>query len=254
MKNRGDWEYELVSVNGNLKNDFFYVNVINGSRSGFYLLQVFENFGENSKNNNLEEKILEGEIRKENDFEKINLKEVKILENKKENNFDKIKISEAKKIFDKKKEINNNYILINHGWIPANLKSEFEKKNENIFSNKNNFNKEQKIIGLIKKSIHFEMNKSQLKTDLIDKNIPYINLLKLSNLYKIKTGKKINKIFYLEKFISDEEKIDSIYPVASNRNNYQKPYLTPDKHRSYSIFWGSCTLIGIYFINFGLSL
>lgn len=44
----------------------------------------------------------------------------------------------------------------------------------------------------------------------------------------------------------DIDKIDnnSYYPYKYSIDNFQLPYLTPDKHRAYALFWGMTSMVG----------
>ena len=39
-----------------------------------------------------------------------------------------------------------------------------------------------------------------------------------------------------------------LYPLRPTVQTFERPYLTPDKHRDYAIFWGTCTGIGFFSI------
>lgn len=52
--------------------------------------------------------------------------------------------------------------------------------------------------------------------------------------------------YYLE-ILQDEHGQDEAYhyPYQYRVDNFQLPYLTPDKHRAYAMFWGLTSLVGL---------
>ena len=54
--------------------------------------------------------------------------------------------------------------------------------------------------------------------------------------------------FYLELLKPMNSEEGETYPYKYSVDNFELPYLTPDKHLSYALFWGSSSLIGLYSI------
>ena len=67
-----------------------------------------------------------------------------------------------------------------------------------------------------------------------------IQVKKMDNYSQIQMQFKIN-------LIGDDNKLleDDVYPVPMYIEGFEMPYLTPDKHQAYYIFWGGCTTLGI---------
>jgi hypothetical protein len=39
-----------------------------------------------------------------------------------------------------------------------------------------------------------------------------------------------------------------MYPIRSSKVDFQRPYLTPAKHKDYATFWGGAVLVGLFAI------
>jgi hypothetical protein len=93
------------------------------------------------------------------------------------------------------------------------------------------------------------IRKPEVKDFLTEKKGPemriatYINLEEVSSFYGIPES-----TLYLERVGKEDESGgigDDLYPTPVFGSSLEKPYLTPDKHQGYYLFWGSCTCLGI---------
>lgn len=125
-------------------------------------------------------------------------------------------------------------IWVNRGWIPLDKKLEFET-NSHLSSPIT-------IFGLLKKAEHLEVRKKD--RDLYEHSSDF-HIIDLDRFQKqVKYNKSFDS-FFIEQIINDADENDVLYPCPSTRYNYNKPYLTPQKHIEYSTFWGICTSIGV---------
>lgn len=69
----------------------------------------------------------------------------------------------------------------------------------------------------------------------IDKAISYLKL----------EGKKVCRDYYFETLKDIDQSEDNYYPYQYSVDNFQLPYLTPDKHRAYAMFWGLTSIVGL---------
>ncbi|CAD8066747.1 unnamed protein product [Paramecium primaurelia] len=122
----------------------------------------------------------------------------------------------------------NEAIIVNLGWVPENYLDQIESI-EGI--------KLKDMCGMIKLPEHPDKNTDQnLMNTFID-----LELIAKENQLQEKSKK-----LYLERLGTSTEnaglfKSQDLYPVPSFYSTFQKPYLTPDKHRAYYWFWGSCS-------------
>ena len=129
---------------------------------------------------------------------------------------------------------NDTIIWVNRGWIPLDKKTEFE----NIKSHQNTYS----VNGLLKKAEHLEIRKKD--RDLFEQSTDY-HIVDVEKFNKQLNYKKAYENFFIEEVIRTDDNSDDLYPCPSTRYNYNKPYLTPEKHLEYSTFWGICTSIGL---------
>lgn len=123
---------------------------------------------------------------------------------------------------------------VNKGWVPINKKQEFQAAETP---------KDQlQITGLLKKAEHLEVRKKD--RDLFDQSSDY-HIIDLEKFSKTINCDSCYQNFFIEQVINEAEESDFLYPCPSTRYNYNRPYLTPQKHLEYSTFWGFCTSIGL---------
>lgn len=60
--------------------------------------------------------------------------------------------------------------------------------------------------------------------------------------------------YYLEILKPLEDIEGNTFPYQYSIDNFELPYLTPDKHLSYATFWGCTTLVGLFGIFKALKL
>ena len=63
---------------------------------------------------------------------------------------------------------------------------------------------------------------------------------------------EIENIFYLERIVKEEDKELPVYPYCYYNTGYPRPYLTPQRHWDYSLFWGCTAGVGFSSILFAL--
>ncbi len=104
------------------------------------------------------------------------------------------------------------------------------------------------VTGIIKKSEHLEMRKKQLEHLRQSDDHHLVDLEKFNR--EGKQPEPISKLFYIEEFIQEDDRLRNLYPYPSSRKNYVKPYLTPQKHLEYASFWALSSFIGLFAIKF----
>ncbi len=77
----------------------------------------------------------------------------------------------------------------------------------------------------------------------------WINLQKYLKEFNIKED-DINTSFYFQilKPTHSTEQNNEQYPYQYSVDNFQLPYLTPQKHQGYAMFWGCTSLVGWFAI------
>lgn len=71
----------------------------------------------------------------------------------------------------------------------------------------------------------------------------FIDIKEFSHYFEIPEN-----TFYIDRVGKEDESGgigDDLYPTPVFGSSLEKPYLTPDKHQGYYLFWGSCTTLGI---------
>jgi cytochrome oxidase assembly protein ShyY1 len=99
------------------------------------------------------------------------------------------------------------------------------------------------VTGLVRKG---ERQNSNTKVDVTLKpdEQPVKNLQEIGKQFKI-----LNLIAasaaYVQMFEPENTPIsDNLYPVPARKHTFTRPYLTPDTHFNYAVFWGSAATVG----------
>ncbi len=45
-----------------------------------------------------------------------------------------------------------------------------------------------------------------------------------------------------------------VYPVRPTKKDFELPYLTPEKHKGYAMFWGGATLVGLMAMGIAIGM
>lgn len=72
----------------------------------------------------------------------------------------------------------------------------------------------------------------------------YINLDEILPRLHI-TPNELNQKYYFEILRPLTETDHESFPYQYTVDNFELPYLTPDKHLSYATFWGCCSILGL---------
>jgi hypothetical protein len=105
------------------------------------------------------------------------------------------------------------------------------------------------VNGLVKKNEAEEIKKSA--TLYPDTECSY-GLVDLKRFVKIKDLNGFTSTHYIEKVSHSDDMEETLYPVTTRPDNFQRPWLTPRRHLEYSFFWGCTATMGIGSIIFGL--
>lgn len=125
-------------------------------------------------------------------------------------------------------------VYVNRGWVPLDQKAAFKAEASR--------DKPVRVVGMLKKGEHLEVRKKDLKHLEASEELHLVHLAKLNELSK----GNAEELFFIERMVgkgSDEQK--ALYPYATSKDTYIRPYLTPQKHLEYSTFWGLCSGIGL---------
>lgn len=128
-----------------------------------------------------------------------------------------------------------NQIVAFDGWIPDNADAKQKLMSTRV---------ERQLRGLIRGGESTDYLASSFsKQDLAKEGItPFIDLKQLVREFGMEPT-SLNTEYFVQLFkdIHDKE----IYPSRSTKEDFQRPYLTPAKHRDYATFWACTSLVGL---------
>lgn len=125
-------------------------------------------------------------------------------------------------------------IFVNRGWVPQGRRGDSALLAPTDST---------EIYGILKKDESWEVDEKQRRTLQRGSEEHLIDLERLAlGQLGVYTGA------YIERMLSNTEKIGELYPFPSSIERYARPYLTPRRHLEYSFFWGTCTGFGLLYI------
>lgn len=70
------------------------------------------------------------------------------------------------------------------------------------------------------------------------------SMVDLGRFVEDKQLEKFSDKCYIERVLKSDDSFSELYPVVTRPDNFEQPYLTPQKHLEYSTFWGITAAMG----------